>query len=457
MRAGPLLPALLLLLLGAAPAPATDLSGLWQVEGTLEDGSRYSGHVTLSPKGESWELVGQALFEGGAPLVWRAAGSLEGQQLTLVRGQASGGAVGVIAGGDGQAGVSAVYALAADGRRLEGQVDLPGPAGVASERYLKVGAPAGRFARERVVLRRGESVEVGVSLDPAEALGVAFVGGARPSHVVVSRPAPDRVLIHGRAPGATALLLRLGAHGPVLARLPLEVRPSLLQETLERVREQAATGKKPVVIFDLDDTLFDTRPRTLAILRAYPHEPRLAALELHQVVHGLPETLMNAGFSAAEVEGEKGEKVRRFWSKRFFDDESLRLDAPIPGAVEYVRALVAAGAHPVYLTGRQEQTRQLSQEVLDGAGFPAGTLFLKPNPGPNVPKESTPAFKGRIARSEVPNLGLAVAAFDNEPANCNAFRESLPAAATVVFLDTLYPDDSPALTAGIDALPDFLE
>jgi hypothetical protein len=125
--------------------------------------------------------------------------------------------------------------------------------------------------------------------------------------------------------------------------------------------------------------------------------------------------------------------------------------------VEWVRALVAAGGHPIYLTGRAEKTRALSLEVLQAAGFPEGTLFLKPNPGPGVQKEATHAFKGRITRSEVPQLGTVVAAFDNEPANCNAFRESAPADAAVVFLDTLYPDDSPALGAGIDTLPDFLE
>ena len=38
-----------------------------------------------------------------------------------------------------------------------------------------------------------------------------------------------------------------------------------------------------------------------------------------------------------------------------------------------------------------------------------------------------------------------MAAFDNEPANCNAFREALPATTRVVFLDTLYDPLGPTI------------
>ena len=453
----PLASLLFALPLLAAPALCSDLSGLWRVEGKLPDGAGYSGWATLSRKGEAaWELTARALRADGSALTWTASGTLQAQRLTLVRPSPGAGVVGSIGGGAAAEPVSAVYEVTQDGRLFTGEVDLPGPEGVSRERYARQAPPSGRFERERVVLRPGESLELAVSLDPAEALPVAFVGGARPTHVVTSRPAPDRVVLVGRAPGTTTLRLRLGAHGPELAALPIEVRAGVTREVLGRVKELAAAGKKPLVIFDLDDTLFDTRSRTLAILRAYPAEPRFQALRLDQIAHGLPETLGNAGFSPAELEGEPAKKVRRFWSQRFFDPESLRLDGTIPGGVDYVKAVVAAGGHPIYLTGRKEDMRALSLEVLRAAGYPEGTLFLKDS---NLPgsKEPTPAFKGRITREKLPALGIAVAAFDNEPANSNAFRENLPAEARSVFVDTIYPDDSPGLIEGIDTIADFLD
>lgn len=442
----------------AAPVLGEDLAGLWRVEGRRSDGKTYAGWATISPRGEHrWDLSGQARFFE-EQLAWSAGGELEGKTLTLARRDGAGGAAGAL-GGELGSSPRAVYTLSADGKTLSGEVDLPG-VGLATERYTRASeTPTGRFDRARLVLRRGETVEVRASMNPAGALAAAWVGGARPSTVVVTR-AGDRIALTGRSPGRTSLLLRLGAHGATLAALQVEVQDGLCRQVVARVKALAGAGEKPIVIFDLDDTLFDTRSRTLAILRTFPDEPRLRALALEAIKHGLPETLANAGYSPEEIEGPLGEKIRRHWSYGFFKDESLRLDTPIPGGVEFVNALSDAGAHVYYVTGRKVTAEKLSREVLAAAGFPVephATLVLKPIPASGAPKEETSAFKGRVTRETIAQQGTIVAAFDNEPGNCNEFRRSIPEGARSVFVETLWPAESPDLVGGIDTIPDFLD
>ena len=64
---------------------------------------------------------------------------------------------------------------------------------------------------------------------------------------------------------------------------------------------------------------------------------------------------------------------------------------------------------------------------------------------------SIATYKGRLCRDELPRFGVVVATLDNEPANCNAFSAAAPRALHV-FLDTRYPDDSPALLTGIETI-----
>lgn len=70
---------------------------------------------------------------------------------------------------------------------------------------------------------------------------------------------------------------------------------------------------------------------------------------------------------------------------------------------------------------------------------------MKPDPAPGEPKLETAEWKGKTTKEQVVPMGKIVAAFDNEPVNCNAFRESAPQSTRVIFVDTLYKPDSPAL------------
>lgn len=238
---------------------------------------------------------------------------------------------------------------------------------------------------------------------------------------------------------------------------PLPHQIALLRRVIDEVAGHA--GKPaPVVVFDLDATLFDNRPRTLEILKEWrdliaADEPELAeailALEVDRIHYLLTDTLKECGIYRADIV----KRISAFWHERFFHDGYIACDVPIVGAAEYVRAIYEAGAVVVYLTGR-DIPGMLAGTVakLRDEGFPiavAGTeLVLKPDP--NMSDE---AFK-RTALPTLDRVGDMIAFFDNEPANCNLAKSMFPEA-TVVLLETQRVPGAPEPAEDLEVLADF--
>ena len=214
----------------------------------------------------------------------------------------------------------------------------------------------------------------------------------------------------------------------------------------------------PVVVFDLDGTLMDNRPRTLAILRELAFELKneahsaaevFAAARAEHLAYLLGDTLRKLGLEHPEL----ATRAEAYWKSRFFSDEYLKHDVAIEGAVEFAKACYAAGAVLVYFTGRDLPLMGLgSFQSLRDLGFPIGIVGteLVCKPDAKIPDE---LFK----REEGPKLlrvGRVVAAFDNEPGNCNAFREMNPEA-EVVFVDTQHLPGAPPLDSGVHIVADF--
>lgn len=232
-------------------------------------------------------------------------------------------------------------------------------------------------------------------------------------------------------------------------------------DVLSRVLQALATwqgDRAPVVVFDLDATLFDNRPRTLEILMEFREEiadddPELAAallgLEVDRINYLLTDTLKACGVYRGDVVKE----ITNYWHDRFFTDSYIACDVPMLGGVEYVRACYEAGAVLVYLTGR-DIPGMLPGTVakLRDDGFPigiAGTeLILKPDP--NMHDE---AFK-RGALPTLDRVGELLAFFDNEPANCNLAKAMFPDS-IVVLLETQKVPGAPAPADDIEVLADF--
>lgn len=225
-------------------------------------------------------------------------------------------------------------------------------------------------------------------------------------------------------------------------------------------RSRAKAGEPPpVVVFDLDGTLMDNRPRTAVILQELAHELRaeshsaadlLAAARAEQLAYLMTESLERLGV----VDPKLVERASEFWRARFFTDHYLRHDIALPGAVEFARACYDAGAIIVYFTGRDLPLMSLgSFQSLRDLGFPIGVVGteLVCKPDAKIPDE---AFK----REEGPKLrrvGQVIATFDNEPGNCNAFLEMYPSAENV-FVDTQHLPGAPPLDKRVHVVRDFV-
>lgn len=248
---------------------------------------------------------------------------------------------------------------------------------------------------------------------------------------------------------------------PVTPWSPLsdDAQRSLLRDIVARAAEVQTKGARPVVVFDLDGTLFDNRPRTLSILRelgdslggTHPHVTRaIMEMEASNLVYGITDSLAKHGILDAEVAA----RAVAFWRSRFFRDEYLVHDVPLPGAARFATECWEAGATLLYLTGRDLPEMSVGSWVsLREHGFPIGRVGteLVCKPAFEIADED---YKRDVAPL-VARLGEPIASFDNEPANCNAFLRAYPKMSSVL-LATQHAPNPPALDAGVAVIRDFV-
>lgn len=243
-------------------------------------------------------------------------------------------------------------------------------------------------------------------------------------------------------------------------RMSLDQQRDFLTGLVQRSRHDASSATPPpVIVFDLDGTLMDNRPRSAAILREigemwamrHPeHAARLQTTTPDSLAYLLGDSLRLLGITAAELVAE----AEAYWKSRFFRDEHLVHDVAIDGSVAFARDCYQAGATLVYLTGRDLPHMGLGTfRSLRDLGYPIGVagteVILKPNA--EMPDE---AFK-RMVAPQLRRIGKVIAAFDNEPGNCNAFLEAYPQCASVL-VDTQHMPGAPALLDGVHVIATFV-
>ncbi|RLB57325.1 MAG: haloacid dehalogenase-like hydrolase [Deltaproteobacteria bacterium] len=239
---------------------------------------------------------------------------------------------------------------------------------------------------------------------------------------------------------------------------PLPQQVDVLEVILERIPMMREEGGQPVVVFDLDGTLYDSRPRTLAVLAEYADEVRadypdvsecLDQLDIGRLHYLISNTLREVGLTHVDVVRD----ITGFWRERFYSDDYLRHDVPTDGAPEFVTACYESGAGVLYLGGRDIPSMLLGTvSSLRDHGFPIGVvgvqLVLKPDA-----TLGDEAFK----RSAIPTLGRigeTLAFFDNEPANCNIAHQHFPDA-YVALLETQQVPGAPDPDETLHHIVDF--
>ncbi len=229
-------------------------------------------------------------------------------------------------------------------------------------------------------------------------------------------------------------------------------KPELLKEILKACEKAVGEKQQPVVVFDLDSTLYNNAPRNRAIIEEFAAAvtdkyPEFCAavktMKDEQLAYSLDDTLKNIGIKDEKVLKD----LKKVWYDKFFTDKYVILDKPYEGAVEYVKTLHSAGVKIVYLTGRDTpDMRKGTLQSLKNDGFPiddtASVLLTKPEK-----KIKDDVYK-RSAAAEILKMGKIIASFDNEPKNVNLFKEVFPGA-IVIFIETNHSPKAVPVDASI--------
>jgi len=204
-----------------------------------------------------------------------------------------------------------------------------------------------------------------------------------------------------------------------------------LHEVLERIETTVAQERLPMVVFDLDSTLFSTAHRNLRILREFAEEfaedyPRLAdhvaALRPGDLTWNVLDAVRARGYAPTDL----GRRFGPYWKVRFFTDDYVREDHPNPGAVAFANACHARGALLYYLTGRHKGGMELgTAQSLSGNGFPywRGRAVLHLKPAFDMLDLD---YKEHAVADIRSYLSPVVATFENEPGNANLFLRAFP-------------------------------
>ncbi len=257
------------------------------------------------------------------------------------------------------------------------------------------------------------------------------------------------------AVGALALAVSMGH--PAFAK---PYSPEALRQLIVQTEELAEQGKQPIVMFDLDDTLTNTRGRNLRILKdfasqseiqsAFPEaSQKVSEIQIDQIQYLLTDTMKNVGVTDADFI----KRASDFWLAHFFTNEYCAKDEPNPGAAKYLHLLVRAGAKIVYLTGRDvPRMGEGTQRNLIRNRFPMNPnhalLLMKPDP-----KLDDLKFK-ESQYSVVATMGEVIGVFENEPANINSMANAFPQA-HAVFLDTIHSPKPDVPQDRVEWVPDF--
>lgn len=242
------------------------------------------------------------------------------------------------------------------------------------------------------------------------------------------------------------------------------------KETLEsiasQVRTKCAEGKRPVVIFDLDSTLFNVSNRSFQILKEWLNHEETSQFD-HTKIKLSTLSIDDMEYSLEDVWEKKNiptdkdpykahlSHAKQFWRKRFFSNHYVHHDDLTPGSREYVTKLYEMGATIVYLTGRDIPLMAFGTfDQLKTHGFPIEAdrtrLILKPKR-----HLDDLDFKTGIAKT-VSGWGEVVGNFENEPKNLVAMTQVLPTSTMNVFIESVSSEHPAPAGNGLYRIRNFL-
>lgn len=159
---------------------------------------------------------------------------------------------------------------------------------------------------------------------------------------------------------------------------------------LEDIAARVARGEKVRAVFDIDDTLVDTRGRTLALARDWDRKNGthyFDKLTLQQVAFDAKDTAR-----VMDLPWDSELSFMKFWDENFLEGERFADDGPIPDILQLAKQAKAAGAEVVYLTGRLAARSPFTIQQLQKFGLSDAngkTVVGKPSQAHRTPQFKT--------------------------------------------------------------------
>jgi hypothetical protein len=219
----------------------------------------------------------------------------------------------------------------------------------------------------------------------------------------------------------------------------------IYEALLSEMQEQKQKGKNVLAVFDLDSTLIEVGPRMTQIMRdfakekkhlgKYPKECRiLERYQHHPQDYSIEHAIERHGLATSSFDFFKD--LMRYWKAKFFSNDYLKFDEPLPGANHFLKELQEIGVHIAYLTARESKPMLAGTiESLKTLGFPLReknkNLFLK-----ETTEKGDAEFKRDVIKGLQKDYG-SIWFFENEPINLRIVKETLPDI-RLVYLDTVH-------------------
>ncbi len=241
--------------------------------------------------------------------------------------------------------------------------------------------------------------------------------------------------------------------------------PHSEEQIFSEVSKQISThsSKNPVLLLDLDSTLYEVAPRTHAIINTWLNQTKVASdtlldklrkLKTTEIGYSLLDTFKNIGLVLNEKSDKEAfSELKDFWWSKFFTNEYLHHDKAYTGANAFAKKAHDAGAYIVYLTGREESPMiegTIKNLIRDSFPWDTGRTSLLMRQSAT----QTDLEHKALASEKIRQTGKLIASFENEPQNIVALYKSFPDGMHV-FMDTVCSDHPAEALHGLYKIKDF--
>lgn len=166
-----------------------------------------------------------------------------------------------------------------------------------------------------------------------------------------------------------------------------------LEAIVHRLGAIAEQGRAVAILWDMDGTLVDTRPRMLAAVHAYGRTD----VRLTEVSPSWQETAQRLRLDQA--------RFHEVWQRVFWAYESFEADRENEEVAALARLAEARGVQTIIVTGRVEELRPVTARQLERLGLRPARVFLKSTVG-----DRTPSVKAEVI-AQLAREGLHMGAF----------------------------------------------